>query len=135
MKPVKWKENPSEEELIEWLRSYLDFGEIVNDDFPAKGASSWYQYGYSLIKKILQLASSLIKNIGFNEIVLPSFVHGEDFMKECRNIKDFSERVYWSPLYREDDLHVVTPTIEAQLALFIQNGYRAVKNSPLNILQ
>lgn len=112
---VEWKENPSEEELVEWLKSYLDFGEIVNDDFPAKGASSWYPYGYSIIKNILQLASFLIKNIGFEEIVLPSFVHGEDFMKECRDIKDFSERVYWSPLYKEDDLHVVTPTIEAQL--------------------
>lgn len=106
----------SEEELIVWLKYYLNFGEIINDDFPSKGASSWYPYGYSLMLNILNTASYLLeKHAGHEEIILPSFVHGEDFMKECRNIKDFSERVYWSPLYRKDDLHVVTPTIEAQL--------------------
>lgn len=113
---VSLKENVSEEELITWLKCYLDFGEIINDDFPSKGASSWYPYGYNLISNMLNLASYLLtKTTGYKEIVLPSFVHGEDFMKECKNIKDFSERVYWSPLYEEDDFHVVTPTIEAQL--------------------
>lgn len=110
------QETMTEEALIERLKFYLNFGEIVNDEFPAKGASSWYPYGYCLMKKILEIASCLLVNkAGFEEIVLPSFVHGDDFMKECKSIKDFSERVYWSPLYRENDLHVVTPTIEAQL--------------------
>lgn len=106
----------SEEKLIVWLKHYLNFGEIINDDFPSKGASSWYPYGYSLMLNILNTASYLLaKHAGHEEVILPSFVHGEDFMKECKNIKDFSERVYWSPLYKENDLHVVTPTIEAQL--------------------
>lgn len=108
--------NISEEELISWLKYYLNFGNIINDEFPSKGASSWYPYGYALISNILNLASHLlIKHAGYKEIILPSFVHGDDFMKECKNIKDFSERVYWSPLYEKNDLHVVTPTIEAQL--------------------
>jgi len=123
--------NLTEEKLMEWLKSYLDFGEIVNDDFPSKGVSSWYPYGYALIKNILKLASNiLIKNAGFQEIVLPSFVHGEDFMKECRHIKDFSEHVYWSPLYKEDDLHVVTPTIEAQLGSLYARWLRDSKALP-----
>lgn len=121
----------SEELLIEWLKSYLEFGEIVNNDFPAKGSSSWYPYGYALIKNVLKLASTLlIKNAGFQEIVLPSFVHGEDFMKECRHIKDFSERVYWSPLYKEDDFHVVTPTIEAQLGSLYTKWIKNNKTLP-----
>lgn len=124
-------DNISEEELIDWLKFYLDFGEVVNDEFPAKGASSWYPYGYSLIKNLLHLASYLlIKKAGFEEIVLPSFVHGEDFMKECRNIKDFSERVYWSPLYKEDDLHVVTPTIEAQLGSLYEKWLHTGRKLP-----
>ena len=123
--------NLSEGEFIEWLKSYFEFGEIVNNDFPAKGASSWYPYGYSLIENVLKLASNLlIQNAGFQEIVLPSFVHGEDFMKECRYIKDFSERVYWSPLYKEDDLHVVTPTIEAQLGSLYAKWLQDDKNLP-----
>jgi prolyl-tRNA synthetase len=123
--------NLSEEGLLCWLKRYLDYGEITNDEFPAKGASSWYPYGYSLIKNILSLASALLsKRVGFDEIVLPSFVHGEDFMKECHNIKDFSERVYWSPLYREDDLHVVTPTIEAQLGALYAEWLREDKALP-----
>src|SRR3990167_9328447 len=119
--PVNSLGSLKEEELIDWLKKYLDYSEIINDDFPAKGASSWYPYGYSLITNILSLALVLMKKAGFEEIVLPSFVHGEDFMKECLHIKDFSERVYWSSLYEENDLHVVTPTIEAQLgALYVK---------------
>jgi len=41
---IKKTNNLSEEGLIEWLKAYLDFGEIVNDNFPSKGASSWYPY-------------------------------------------------------------------------------------------
>ncbi len=123
--------NISEEKLIDWLKFYVNFGDIVNDDFPTKGACSWYPYGYSLMKNILHLASNiLIKKAKFKEIVLPSFVHGEDFMKECKNIKDFSERVYWSPLYRKDDLHVVTPTIEAQLGALYNKWLQANKKLP-----
>jgi len=133
MEEVKLRKtnNISEEELIDWLKFYINFGEIVNDTFPAKGACSWYPYGYSLIKKVLHLASIiLIKEAKFKEIVLPSFVHGEDFMKECQNIKDFSERVYWSPLYKEDDLHVVTPTIEAQLGALYSKWLQENKKLP-----
>lgn len=130
MIPAKLK-NISEEALVERLKSYLDFGEIINDEFPAKGASSWYPYGYSLVEMILKIASSLlIKQAGFKEIVLPSFVHGEDFMKECKNIKDFSERVYWSPLCKENDLHVVTPTIEAQLGSLYEKWLKQNKKLP-----
>lgn len=128
---VATPDNYTEEQLVGWLKSYLDFGEIVNDDFPAKGASSWYPYGYSVISNLLNTASYLISKIAkFEEIVLPSFVHGEDFMKECRHIKDFSKRVYWSPLYKEDDLHVFTPTIEAQLGSLYQRWLGQGKNLP-----
>ena len=128
---IKKTNNLSEEGLIEWLKSYLDFGEIVNDNFPSKGASSWYPYGYSLMKNVLKLASNLlIKNVGFQEIVLPSFVHREDFMKECLHIKDFREHVYWSSLFREGDVHVVTPTIEAQLCSIYARWLRDGKALP-----
>jgi len=121
----------SEQELVNWLRYYLVAGQIVNEKYSSKGASSWYPYGYSIIKNILSIASDiLVREAGFKEIVLPSFVHGEDFMKECSNIKDFSERVYWSPIYREDDLHVVTPTIEAQLGVIYEGWLREGKRLP-----
>jgi len=121
---LKGQENFKEEEFNPLLKNFLRDGEIVDDCFPAKGVSSWYPYGYMIMENILSKAKNLLEKINFREITLSSFINGEEFLKECRAIKDFSERVYWSPVFIRDDCHVVKPTIEAQICSLISENHQ-----------
>jgi prolyl-tRNA synthetase len=121
---LKREENFKEEEFNSLLKNFLREGEIVDDYFPAKGISSWYPYGHMIMENILLKAKKLLEKINFREITLSSFINGEEFLKECRAIKDFSERVYWSPVFIGDDYHVVKPTIEAQICSLISENHK-----------
>lgn len=103
----------------EWMNQLLVDARILAPDFPCKGETGWLPYGFYIANKILSLFSEKMQKIGFEEILLPSFVKGEIFLEQCKNIKDFSKRVYWSDPFEKEDVHVVKPTIEAQIsALF-----------------
>jgi len=118
--------NFKEEEFNSLLRNFLKNGEIIDDRYPAKGASIWYPYGFAIMENILKKAKKLVEKEKFKEIILPSFINGEEFLKECRAIKDFSERVYWSPVFRKSDYHVMAPTIEAQICSLLSENHKEI---------
>ncbi|MFH1392497.1 MAG: His/Gly/Thr/Pro-type tRNA ligase C-terminal domain-containing protein [bacterium] len=126
------KNDFKEEEFNSLLRSFLKNGEIVDDSYPIKGASTWYPYGFAIMENILKKAKAMLEKENFNEIILPSFINGEEFLKECNIIKDFSERVYWSPVFRKSDHHVVKPTIEAQICSLLSEKHKEI-SLPLHI--
>lgn len=126
------EDNFKEEEFNSLLRGFLGKGEIVDDYYPIKGAATWYPYGLAIMENILAKAKNLLEKENFKEIIFPSFINGKEFLKECRVIKDFSERVYWSPVFKKNDYHVITPTIEAQICSLLSEGHKEI-SIPLRI--
>lgn len=105
----------------EWMNKLLVEARILAPEFPCKGETGWLPYGFSIADKLVSLFSEKIGKIGFEEILLPSFVKGEIFLEQCNNIKDFRKRVYWSDPFEKGDSHVVKPTIEAQISALFSN--------------
>lgn len=99
-----------------WMDSLLRKARILEHNFPVKGESGWLPYGFSIAHDLIKIFESSFEKIGFSEIGLPTFVKGEIFLEQCKQIKDFSGRVYWSSPFEKDDYHVVKPTIEAQIS-------------------
>ena len=87
-----------------------------------KGVSFCSPHLSFLIDRFLKLSRRTFEKRKYIFLQLPVFVRGEDFLEQCRKIKDFSTRVFWGDPLKKEDLHVFNSTVEAQISsLLVSN--------------
>lgn len=107
---------PEDKITIDQFIEKLEEEKILCSSLKTKGVTYTNSDLAVLIERFLQKSKNLFIEKGYTFMQLPVFVKGEDFLLQCKKIKDFSKRVFWGDPLKNNDLHVFNSTIEAQIS-------------------
>lgn len=108
------------------FNKFLEYGEIVNVNYPLQGAVSFYNYGHELLKNIVTLFLDDFKRIGYKEAELPQIVP-YSFISHL-NKNDLFKVEYFS------DVFYLAGSAEMQSSLIANSLVRTYKDLPVKIV-
>lgn len=124
--------------FTEWYDNVLLEAKIADDRYPVKGFTVYMGWGFSIVKKIIQLLEEKLEKHGHDPMQFPVIIPEDIFQKEAEHIAGFSGEVFWVTHAGENPLErrlLLRPTSETAIYPLFKIWIRSHADLPLKMHQ
>lgn len=125
-------------DFSEWFLEVMEKAGIVDQRYPIKGSEVLLPLGAGILRKMVSILESLLKENGNKEVLFPLLIPEKFFKKESHHIKAFEEEVYYvtqAGKNKLDEKLVLRPTSETAMYPMFSLWIRSHQELPLKVFQ
>jgi prolyl-tRNA synthetase len=127
-----------QEEFLQWYSAVVEYGEIVDNRSPVKGANVIMPYGYSIWEAITDKLDRELKATGHKNCYFPIFIPEDYLEREAKHFQGFVPEVAWVTHAGDTKLDrklALRPTSETVMYDMFHLWIRSHSDLPLKINQ
>ncbi len=126
------------EDLNEWFNDIIFKAELIDIRYNLKGFTVFRPWSVFSISKMFRIYEDKFNETGHQQVIMPTLIPEENFLKESEHIEGFSPEVFWVTKHGDEDFeqkYALRPTSETAFYYMFKYWIQSYRDLPLKTYQ
>lgn len=126
------------EDLNEWFNDIIFKAELVDVRYNLKGFTVFRPWSVFSMSKMFKIYEDKLNDTGHQQLMMPTLIPEENFLKEAEHIEGFTPEVFWVTKHGNEDFeqkYALRPTSETAFNYMFKFWIQSYRDLPLKTYQ
>lgn len=132
------QENFKIQDLNEWFNEIIFKAELVDIRYNIKGFTVFRPWSVFSMSKMFKIFEDKLNETGHQQVIMPTLIPEENFLKESEHIEGFIPEVFWVTKHGDEDFeqkYALRPTSETAFYYMFKYWIQSYRDLPLKTYQ
>jgi prolyl-tRNA synthetase len=126
------------ESFNEWFNDIIYKADLADIRYNIKGLVVFRPWSVYSMSKMFQMYEAILNNTGHQQVILPTLIPEENFLKEQEHVEGFTPEVFWVTKHGTEDFekkYALRPTSETAFNFMFKFWLSSYRDLPLKTYQ
>ncbi|MCK9292652.1 MAG: proline--tRNA ligase [archaeon] len=126
------------EEFNDWFNDIIFKAELADIRYNIKGFVVFRPWSVFSMSKMFRIYEDFLNETGHQQVMMPTLIPEENFLKESEHVEGFSPEVFWVTKHGDEDFeqkYALRPTSETAFYFMFSYWVQSYKDLPLKTYQ